>query len=94
LFQATNYGCIQGLVVRDSEPIFSPAPLVLVDLKLDVDEAARPELDFADFALPNEICRLMGHLDEIQNGTIQKIEVRAGVPRRLVFSPPVGKVLR
>jgi hypothetical protein len=91
LCQATNYGYIRSVEVKDAEPILSPEPSVWVEVKLDVDAGARPEVDLADFALPDEICRLMARLDEIQNGAIEKIEVRAGIPRRLVFSaPPKG----
>jgi len=85
LCQTTNYGHIQRLDVKDSEPIFASEPLVSVEVKLDVDEVARREVELVDFALPDEMCRLMARLDEIQNGVIERIEVRAGVPRRIVF---------
>ena len=94
LCQATNYGYIHHLEVKDSEPVFTPATLVWVEIKLDGDDGARQERGLADFALADEICRLMAQLDEIQNGTLEKIEVRAGVPRRLVFSSPPSDVLR
>ena len=85
LCQTTNYGYIQGLEVKDSEPILNPSPRVWVEIKLDKDETTRREIDLADFALPDEICRLMARLDQFQNGPIERIEVRAGIPCRLVF---------
>jgi hypothetical protein len=85
LCQATNYGYIQGLEVKGSEPIFHPEPLVRVEVKLDLDDDPRAEVDLADFALADEICRLMTRLDELANGTIERIEIRAGIPRRLVL---------
>ena len=39
----------------------------------------------ADFELAHEVRRLLDQLDEIENGEIERIEIRAGVPRRLVF---------
>ena len=91
LCQAMNYGYIQRLEVNNSEPVFNPETLVWVKIKLDGDEGARLEAGLADFALPDELCRLMARLDQIQNGTIEKIDVRAGIPRRLIFSsPPSG----
>jgi hypothetical protein len=92
--QAINYGYIQRLEVKNSEPIFKPETLVYAEIKLDGDDCARSEVGLADFALPDEILRLMAQLDEIQNGVIEKIEVRAGVPRRLVYSSPPSGVLR
>ena len=85
LCQATNYGQIQGLELRDGEPVVDPEPIVWIDVKLGVDEGARPEPHSADFTLQNEICGLMAGLDQIHNGVIDKIEIRAGIPRRLFF---------
>lgn len=90
LCHATNYGYIEGLEVRDSDPIFNPEPRVWVEVKLDVDEGPRPELHLADFTLPNETCRLMARLNEIQNGTIEKIDIRAGTPVVLSSLRPQG----
>jgi len=85
LCQTANYAQIEQLLVRDSEPIFNPAPVVLLDLKLDSDEVPRPELVLTDFALTAEFCRLMDKLDALKHGIIERIEVRAGLPRRLLF---------
>ncbi len=84
LFQTVNFGRIEDLEIRRSEPAFNPAPLVLLDLKLDTEEGPRPEHALTDFVLCDEVRRLMARLDEIENGCIQRIEVRAGIPRRLI----------
>jgi len=83
--QAVNYGSIQDLSVKDCEPVLSPAPVTLLDVKLDSDDVPRPEISLDDFALPAEVCRLLARLDELSTGTINRIEVRAGVPRRMVL---------
>jgi hypothetical protein len=85
LCQSLNYGQIQGLRVHDGEPVFDPAPLVLVELKLDAEETERPEIELVDFELRNEVCSLMTLLDEMKNGSVEQIEVRAGIPRRATF---------
>ena len=72
--------------LRDANPVFDPAPMVLAEERLDVVEESRPELALTDFMLSEEWCRLLARLDEIQNGTIERIEVRAGIPRRIVFA--------
>ena len=56
-----------------------------VDVKLDGDEGPRPETALADFELRGEVVRLMKCLAGVQNGTIVRIEVRAGIPRRLTI---------
>jgi hypothetical protein len=84
LFQSINFGRVEDLEVRRGEPVFSPPPLVLLDLKLDAEEGPRHEQGLSDFVLCDEVRRLASRLDEIENGCIQRIEVRAGIPRRLV----------
>jgi hypothetical protein len=85
LCETINFGSIENLEVRDSEPVFDPAPLMLRDLKLDSDEGSRPELDLVDFVLSNEVLRLARHLDEMKIGTVRRVEVRGGLPRRILL---------
>jgi hypothetical protein len=85
LFQSVNFGQIIGLAIRNGEPIFHPEPTVLVDVKLDGEDGERSEADLSDFALRDEIRRLLAHLDQLQNGTVERIEVRSGVPRRIII---------
>ena len=93
LCQSTNYGTIHNLVICDSEPaVTSSAPGVLVDFRLDLEERPRQELAVVDFELCAELNRLMVLLDRIENGSISKIEVRAGIPRRVMFESRVSGV--
>jgi hypothetical protein len=85
LCQTLNFGSIENLEVRDSDPVFDPAPVILRDLKLDSDKEPRPEVALGDFIVSNEVERLMTHLDEIKFGTIRHIEVRGGLPRRILL---------
>jgi hypothetical protein len=84
LCQATNYGYINQLLVKDSEPVLTPPPSVLLDVKLDSDEGPRPELELTDFVLSREVIRLIDLLDEVTYGHIDRIEVRAGIPLRIL----------
>jgi hypothetical protein len=85
MLQAVNFGELQCVHIREGEPTFDDHSMIVVDVKLDKEEVPRPELDLADFALSAEVLRLMSRLDELKNGTIQSLEIRAGIPRRLVF---------
>lgn len=86
LCQSTNYGHIQSLEVRDREPILSnPQCVVSVDIKLDSEDLPRQESAEPDFLLCAEIHRLMELLDKIHNGKISKLEIRAGIPRRVIL---------
>jgi len=83
--QRLDHGNIRGLEVRDCEPVFGPKTEVLHDLKLDGNDAPRPEQDLGDFVVCKEIRRLFSMLDAFGNGTIEHVEVRTGVPRRIIF---------
>ena len=83
--QTLNFGQIMGIIIQNGEPLFDPAPVVLAETLLDRADERRPEINLADFVLPAEALRLMIRLDEVSNGTIERLEVRSGVPRRLIF---------
>ena len=88
LCQTINYGSIEHLQVRDGDPVFCETTRVLIDRKLDSAEPTRLELSLADFVLCREARGLNDQLDGIGTGTIQSIEVRAGIPRRIIFERP------
>jgi hypothetical protein len=72
------------------EPIFdSSNHTALVDVRLDSEDPPREELAIDDFSLCAEVGRLMSLLDQVENGRISKIEVRAGIPRRITLEKRV-----
>ena len=85
VLQALNYGSVLDVKIVNGELRFDPQPEVLIDIRLDEDASARPELELDDFTLSVEVLRLLGQIDALQNGTIEKIVVHAGVPRRVTF---------
>jgi len=92
LCQAINHGSIEALEVRDCEPVFDPWPTTLRDVKLDADEVPRPELALTDFIVSDEVNRLTRLLDEMRCGTLRRIVVHAGLPRRILVESqsPLG----
>jgi hypothetical protein len=85
ILQAVNFGEIRGVRVQDADPILEDDTVVVIDTKLDKAEEPRAELGLADFELRDEVCRLMARIDAIGDGVIERLEVRAGIPRRIVF---------
>jgi len=90
LCQDINFGQIQDLHVRNSDPVWDPAPTVVSEIKLDTEDAPRPENELPDFKLLSQIQRLMRRLDQLRDGRIERIEVREGIPRRLVLTSPLA----
>jgi len=83
--QQIGFGKIVNFAVHDGDPVILAETEVLVDVKLDCDENPRAERDLSDFALTAELVRLFSKFDAIQNGIVDHLEVRAGIPRRIVF---------
>jgi hypothetical protein len=94
LCQVINFGEIREIEVRNREPIFGSVSRILVDLRLDNDESSRPESTLLDFNLSHELCRLFAEFDQLENAQISRIEIRAGLPRRILFEAPIGSLLR
>lgn len=94
LFQSINFGYVEGLDVRGGEPVFSPAPTVFVEVKLDAANEPRPEVALADFELGAEVTRLVKQLDALGDGFIARIDVRYGIPRRALIERPIRGVRR
>ena len=82
--QTIGFGTITMLLIRDCQPVFSQETGVLLDLKLDGDDPRRPERQLTDFVLSTEIVRLFSMLDAMHDGIIEHIEIRTGIPRRII----------
>ena len=85
LCQMVDHGSIDAMRVRNCEPDFEPPPVVVRDLKLTEDEPPRSELALDDYVLSCEVNRLLRLLDEVRDGSIPHIEVRKGLPRRVLL---------
>src|SRR5579862_6480267 len=94
VLQVVDFGELRSVCVRDSDPIFEPDTVVVIDAKLDKAEVQRPELELADFELRVEVCRLMARLDKLKICTIQRLEVRSGIPFRGVFESASSNIRR
>lgn len=94
LFQSINFGYIEGLEIRAGEPVFNPAPIVFAEVKLDACNEPPPEIDLPDFELRSEVTRLMAELDRLADGLIERIDVRYGIPRRVLIERPIQGVRR
>lgn len=90
--QAVNYGRIENLLVRDCEPLFDLGTTAFTDLKLDSQDRPREEIRRPDFLLCTEVVSLFAALDRIVNGRISRLEVRGGIPRRVVFQASIADV--
>jgi hypothetical protein len=85
LLQDVNFGKLENLLVRAGEPQFAPAPRVIRELKFGGDNGSRDELAAPDFLLKAQVVELFNYLDQLQNGVVNVLEIKHGLPFRLII---------
>jgi hypothetical protein len=88
--QRYSFCRIENLAVKGGEPAFHPPPLVSEDIRLGASNGPRPELSLDDFVLRAPVIEFFEHLQRLGEGRIALIEVRHGLPIRLVIEQPVS----
>lgn len=73
-------------VVCFGEPSFDPPPRITREIKLGIDAPARSAKDEGDFQLKRAVTDLFEHLARIPSGTAVTVEVRHGLPARLILA--------
>lgn len=80
LFQQWNFARIEGLVIRNGDPVLDPLPQFVREYKFAGENGPRPESGLGDFALKPQIIDLFRLMDELGNGTITVLTVKHGLP--------------
>ena len=83
--QRLNFGRIEDLEIRNGDPVFNPAPRIMQDIKLGGENGPRPELIASDFVLKSQVAEFFDHLSRLGNGSVETIEVKHGLPFKLVI---------
>lgn len=89
MMQQLNFGRIEDLEIRSGEPLFNPAPRVVQDIKIGGENGPRPESSFPNFLLKNQVIELFEHFDRLGDATIAFIDVKHGLPFKLVVEQAV-----
>ena len=90
LMQEVYYGRVDGLVIKDGEPVFDPAPKVVREIKFGGDNGPKPLImSRALFDRP-QIAELFEHLAQISEGVIQSLEIQRGLPFRMRVEESIG----
>ena len=86
LFQQINFGQLESLDIRDGEPILDPMPRRQFVIKFCGENGPRPELSQSDFSLKQQVVELFAFFDQRQNGVIDVLEIKHGLPFRMVVT--------
>jgi ATP phosphoribosyltransferase regulatory subunit HisZ len=85
LLQNTNFGKIESLTFKGGEPILEKSVRRLREVKFGSENGSRAEDCLADFELKQQVLDLLDFLDEKREGVIEQLEVRNGLPFRMVI---------
>ncbi|GIW90019.1 MAG: hypothetical protein KatS3mg109_0451 [Pirellulaceae bacterium] len=86
LFQRVNFGRVERLSIQNAEPVLEPPPRVIREIKFGGENGPRPELEAHDFLLKTQVVELFEHFDRLGTGIVDVIEVKHGLPFRMIVT--------
>ena len=81
--QEINYGRIEGLAVRDREPVFEPAPRLVRQVVFGKANGPHPGRGQDGFALKKKVAELFEIFDRERSLFIQELVIDNGLPVRM-----------
>lgn len=86
LMQEIDFGRIEGLRVRNGEPVLETAPGVLRDIVFGKVNAPNPARDRYDFALKEQLVEMFDFFDRERSVTVERLVVQNGLPVRMTVA--------
>lgn len=86
LMQSVNFGRIESLVVVTGDPILDPLPRMIREIKFGGENGPRSEREAGNFLLKTQVVELFQHLDQLGDGTIEVLEIKHGLPFRMMVA--------
>jgi len=83
IMQGINFGRIEQLNIRRGEPVLTPPPRLVREVKFAAENGPRAELAKTDFALKSQAVEFFRSLDDIGDGCIEVLEIKHGLPFRM-----------
>lgn len=83
LMQRINFGCIEGLQIRDGEPVFNPMPTVRRVFMFGKDNGPNAASNADSFTLKKKVTDLFEIFDRERSLTIQELKIDNGLPLRM-----------
>jgi hypothetical protein len=84
--QEANFGRFESLVIRGGQPVLDPPPRLIREIKFGGENGPRPEVAIEDFALKAHVIDLFCRFDELNNGVIDVLEIKHGLPFRMIIT--------
>ncbi len=85
MMQTLGFGTIYEQHVRDGEPIFTPPPRIVREIKFGGENGPHAMTRAEDFILKQQVRDFFAQLDAFGTGTILSLEVKHGLPFRMTI---------
>ncbi len=89
MMQEINYGRIEQLEVRDSEPVFDPPPRVVRQVVFGKTNGVNPLRTQSGFALKKSVVQLFEIFDREQCLSILELVINDGLPVRMTVADAI-----
>jgi hypothetical protein len=86
IMQELGFGRIEQLNVRKGQPDFGRPPRLVQEIRLGGEPECGSGSTNDAFELKNAVLALLHHLERIGDGMVEVIEVRYGLPARLIVT--------
>ena len=88
--QDLNFGRLEGLHIRKGDPVFDPPPRAIREIKFGGANGPRREPSLPDCLLKAQVLELFQSLDQLRDGTIEVLDVKHGLPFRMLVAEAVA----
>lgn len=85
LMQDINFGRLEGVRVRDAEPVLDPVPGIVREIKFGGENGPRPELQADEFALKSQVVEMFAQFDRLRHCHVETLEIKHGLPFRMLI---------
>ncbi len=88
--QRIRFGRIENLIIKGGEPQLDPPPRIVRERRFGAEAGRQPSPPRGDFTLKAEVVELFAEFSKLGNGTIELLDVRHGLPFRVVIAETVA----
>ena len=86
LMQSINFGRMESIPIRGGQPALTPLPRIIREIKFGGENGPRAELHASNFALKSQVVEFFEHLDHLGHGMIESLEIKHGLPFRMMIA--------
>ncbi|QDV62499.1 hypothetical protein [Crateriforma conspicua] len=88
--QRVNFGRLEHIRFRSGQPELHDDSKIVREHKFSAENGPRPESDKSDFTLKRPLVELFQYFDQRVDGEIDVLEVKHGLPFRMIVIEPAA----